>query len=179
MAPERQSSGRLGVGLLLVGTVAVAVQVGLAVGRDIGDQAAFTAGIAGAVACYLGSWLALRGTPRRLVAAGALVWSVGWIAVAPAATAGSRSIMYGGALSVGCLLSGVAGAVVHRRRSSSQARLLTVPEQLTGWRIFLVGGAFVGPSTVGLLVGPEAVTLTFVILAAVTVILLYLFRPAG
>jgi hypothetical protein len=168
-----------GAGLFLTGVAAVVIQVGLVFSHELGDPAAFFAGLVGALACYFGGIGALRGTPRRFVAAGALVWVVGWIAVAPASTAGGQARLYGVALVVGCLLCGTAGMVGRSPGGGPRAGTAVVPGQLTGWHWLLAGGALAVPSAIGLLVGAEAVALTFVILAAVAVILLYLFRPTG
>jgi hypothetical protein len=173
MTATRQSKG-VGAFFLIFGTGSLAGQLGLLAFRDVGDPAAFAAGLAGGLACYLGACLRLRGLSGRLVGVGALVWMVGWIAIAPAATAGSQTALYGGPLAVGCLLSVVAGT--HFWQPNWAATPLA---GRTGWQLLLGGGALAVPAAVGLLIGPEAVALVFVILTAVAVILLSLFGPTA
>jgi hypothetical protein len=173
MTATRQSKG-VGAFFLLFGSGSLAAQIGLLALRDVGDPAAFAAGLTGGLACYLGACLRLRGLTGRLVGVGALVWLVGWIAIAPAATAGSQTALYGGPLAVGCLLSAAAGTL--RWQSNRTATPLV---ELTGWQLLLGGGALAVPAAVGLFIGPEAVALVSVILIAVAVILLSLFGPTA
>jgi len=173
MTADRRQNRRLGVGLGSIGAVAVAIQVVLVIATSAGNPVALAVGSVGALVWYAGALAGLRGTPRRLLAAFALLWIVGWIAIAPGATAGSQSELYAGTLAGGCLVCGITCGLVLARRPTGDS---TIPWRAAGWGL-LAGGAFVVPSGLGLFVGPESVALAFAILAGLTVILLFLFRP--
>lgn len=135
----------------------------------------------GALCCYAVLLAAFEsGLLRRVLLAACLLWIVGWIAVAPSLSAREETTYYLASTAAGVLLLGI-GIFLSRLDpglpDSPEPRTGGVSGGLRSPRyLLLAGSAVAAPGTVGLLFGEEVLALAFVLTAAVTVILLFLFR---
>lgn len=142
----------------------------------------FIVGVVVGLGLYLGGVAVLdRGVGRRLLLAGSVLWLVGWIAVVPS-TAAREDVFYAGAVVVGGFLLGL-GVILPRVIGHPPEHPEEDPSSGGGSGQFgepatylLAGGAFAGPGGIGLLFGADVLVLAFVITAAATLLVLFLFR---
>lgn len=144
--------------------------------------ATFLAATLGGLGGNLAAGTLRAGLPRRIASAACLLWIAGWIAVAPSTTPRDEELFYLASILIGCFL--VAVAVVLPRvvtvpgaGSLGRQSCVSVPERLVRPKsLTLPGVAFAAPGGIGLLFGNEVLVLAFAITAAVTLIVLFLFR---
>jgi len=142
----------------------------------------FLAATLGGLGGNLAAGTLRAGLPRRIASAACLLWIAGWIAVAPSTAPREEEPFYLASILIGGLL--IAFAVVLPRFVTAQTddprgrtSSMSVPEPLRKPKsLRLPGVAFAAPGGIGLLFGNEVLVLASTITAAVTLIVLFLFR---
>lgn len=162
------------VSALVLGSVAIAVSVTMALHRP-DSLSAFFLGSVGGTGCYLGVFRRLfvdeGGTfLHQLVAVASLVWTAGALTVGAVAGAGAGH--YAVAAAFGTVLAITTVAFTIRQRTGSESPG-TSTVLLGG---LLLAGAFLVPATVGTLFGEEILFVTYSIAFVLTAILWWFLR---
>ncbi|PSP86449.1 hypothetical protein BRC87_13810 [Halobacteriales archaeon QS_4_66_20] len=145
--------------------------------------AAFLGATLGGLACCLALGATTStGLLRRIALSGCLLWIAGWITVAPLTASRDPADFYLLSLLFGAVL--LAASLVLRRADTADRMGAKGGSAISGrfavgtpsTTLLLAAAAFAVPGAIGVLFGAELLTLTFVVAAAVTLILLFLFR---
>lgn len=134
----------------------------------------FLVGTLGGLASHLSvAVLPDQGAVRRVLLAGTLLVTIGWITLFPQVSTAQAPVFYRTAALIGAVLLG--GSVAVRTVVPRRTRQVSGPAPLDV-HLGITGSACLVSGLAGFLVGTEVLTLVFVITLAVTVILLFLFR---